>query len=325
MLRHRLARYTAEIATKFSIPTVRVPYDRARFDIEKRRWVNEEFLLPANPYNGRPILLVPKRYLRPLPTINPDDFWKYCYDKDSDELRKMFGEDITSHVNKDTIIDLARKRPDLREDYIRTKEAQGREPYDFDADPEGQFKWYDATRAWTQNHPLKLGFTNAAEFKDFISALIQEFRNFVENNGGWSLLWNENETPKRENAAQLLFLGIVKHYCAANNVDISKEPNIGRGPVDFKIANGQQHRALIELKLIKNTRFWQGLGKQLPKYLEAEGIRDGRFVAIAYSDADIKKIADIVARTELLNAKLPYDLQCEVIDAERDPISASKL
>jgi DNA-binding sugar fermentation-stimulating protein len=64
------------------------------------------------------------------------------------------------------------------------------------------------------------------------------------------LLWNENETPKSEEAAQLLFHGIVKHYCTANNVEVSPEVNIGRGPVDFKISSGHKFRTLVEVKFL---------------------------------------------------------------------------
>lgn len=325
ILRRRLARYTESICAPREVPTTKLMYDRARFDPEKGRWVGEEFALPINPYNGKPVLLVPKRYLRPLPTINPDDFWRYCYEKSADELRGMFGEDITSHVQKELIIELARRRPGWREEYVKRKETEGPEPYDFFNDPEGQVQWYDSTRSWVKEHPLELKFSTVAEFQDFVTRLIGEFRNFIENNGGWALLWNDNETPKRENASQLVFLGIVKHYCAANNVDISKEVNIGRGPVDFKIATGYVCRALIELKLVKNTRFWHGLEQQLPKYMEAEDIKDGRFVVMVLSDADTKKVAGIETIVRGINARVRYELRCEVIDAERDPPSASKL
>lgn len=325
MLRHRFASYTAAICVERGIPTQQVVYDRARFDPELGRWVAHEYALPINPYNNRPILLSPKRYLRPLPTINAPDFWRHCFDRHSDELRSMFGEDITSNIAKEAIIELARRHPEYREEYVRTKEAEGAEPYDFYNDPAGQVLWYESTQNWAREHPVALGFSNPEEFNAFLTRIIAEFRNFVENNGGWSLLWNENETPKRELASQLLFLGIVKHYCAANNVDVSKEVNIGRGPVDFKVASGYTCRALIELKLAKNTKFWQGLERQLPKYMEAEDIRDGRFVVIVLTDSDTTKIAGIEARVAELNTQANYSIVCEVIDAERDSESASKL
>ena len=80
------------------------------------------------------------------------------------------------------------------------------------------------------------GNHSKTEFVAFNQARLAEFRNYVENNAGWKLLWNDNGAPKSEEAAQLLFLGVIKHYRKANNIDISREVNIGRGPVDFKVS-----------------------------------------------------------------------------------------
>lgn len=324
-MRHRLASYTGKVCEGFSIPTRAVRYGRAKFDPEKSRWVSGEYELPINPYNEKPIFLVPKRYIRPLPTINPGDYWDYCFDNEAESIRETFGEDITSNVNKEAIIKLAREHPETRERYIAHREDRGSEPYDFISDPRGVIRWYRETYDWTENHPLALNFVNSDQFQDFMDTLIAEFRNFVENNRGWSLLWNENETPKREEASQLLFLGIVKHYCKSNNVDISKEANIGRGPVDFKVSSGYEYRALIEVKLAKNTRFWRGLKKQLPKYLQAEDVQEGRFLIIVYTENDLARISDIQQRTNDLNARIPYSIISETIDAQRDPPSASVL
>jgi hypothetical protein len=63
--------------------------------------------------------------LRPLPTINPDDFWGYCYDAEPELIRQQFGEDITRHVDKEKIVQLAREHPDLRERCVRSKEQEG--------------------------------------------------------------------------------------------------------------------------------------------------------------------------------------------------------
>lgn len=265
VLRHRIAQYTAEIAANYDLPCQRIRYQRGEFDSELGRWVAREFDLPINPYTERPIFLIPKRYLRPLPTINPMDYWQYCFDNDLDLLREMFGDDITRHVNKEAIVRLASQHPETQQRYVSYREGHGSEPYDFHIDPAGMTAWYGETRKWVGENPQELSFSNPEEFQVFVDAIVYQFRNFVENNGGWRLLWNENETPRREQAAQLLFLGITKHYCQANNVDISAEANIGRGPVDFKVASGYRCRSLIELKLAKNTKFWNGLERQLPK------------------------------------------------------------
>lgn len=272
-----------------------------------------------------PIFLIPKRYIRPLPSINPKDYWTYCVENEAEILRSMFGEDISKNVNKEKIIYTALRQPETRERYLDYKEDRGSEPYDFPNDPKGFLEWYDHTKAWVKAHAARRTFSNTKEFLNFIDSIISDFRNYVENNGGWKLLWNENETPRREDAAQRLFLGIVKHQCKANNVDISSEPNIGRGPVDYKVSNGFIQKALIELKLAKNTKFWRGLEEQLPKYLEAEEAKVGRFVVIVFNDKELEKIKGIYQKVEALNKRLSYTLKAVIIDARRAPPSASLL
>jgi len=142
---------------------------------------------------------------------------------------------------------------------------------------------------------------------------------------GYRLLWNDNETSRSERAAQLLFLGIVKHYCAANNIDISPEPNIGRGPVDFKVSRGYKLRALLELKLARNTKFWGGAKKQVPAYLKAEKIRYGYYVVVVYTENDLRRarrIKRIIGEVNKLGRVL---LKSIIVDATPDKSSASHL
>ena len=115
------------------------------------------------------------------------------------------------------------------------------------------------------------------------------------------------------------------HACSANNVDLSREVNIGRGPVDYKASHGSEFRALIELKLARNTRFWKGLEKQLPKYLEAEAISIGQFLVVSFNDRDLDKTLGIEKRTKALAKKLKYKMDSTIVDASREKPSASKL
>ncbi len=82
---------------------------------------------------------------------------------------------------------------------------------------------------------------------------------------------------------------IVRSYCKVNNTDISREPNIGRGPVDFKFSKGYEDRVLLEVKLARNGKFWNGVTEQLPQYLKSEEVDKGVFMVIVYTDKEIEK------------------------------------
>jgi len=325
ILKERIVKYTQDVCIKHRIPIERRKFLQGYFNKKYEIWMPIEADLPINPYNEKAIFLVPKKYLRDLPTINADDFWEYCFSNENETLRDNLSYDITKNVDKKTIVKIAKKIPDLREKYLKRVEEAGPEAYNFEKDKKGLVKWYGATKQYCGINPLYFEIKNTSDFLIVIDAMIKEFCNYVENNKGWRLLWNENKTPRREDSSQDLFLGIVKHYCKANDIDISREANIGRGPVDFKVSYGYKLRTLIEVKLAKNTKFWNGLEKQLPKYQQAEDVNIGYFLVVCYTDKDYEKIQTINKRIGKVNAKTGYEIHPVIVDASYGPVSASKL
>jgi hypothetical protein len=260
-----------------------------------------------------------------MPTLNPNDFWGYCYDQNAQELRTELGEEISRSVNKDVILEKALMDYQSVEDFVAFLERVGGAPYDLESDPRGLVKWYRKTREFVEANPIDLSFNGSDDFPEFVQALSAVFKNYVENQGGWELIHNDDGRPKSESACQRLFLGIVRHYCLANDIDISPEVNIGRGPVDFKLSRGSSMTALIEMKLAKNTKFWSGLEKQLPKYLEAEDVKHGHFLVIAFSESDVGRLNNIHERVAAMNAQTNFEITHSVVEAVFRPRSASIL
>lgn len=325
LLRRRLASYTFDICQHHSIPIETVRYIRGFFDVQMENWMPLEAQLPINPYNGKPVLIIPRRYLRDLPTINADDFWEFCYTNENETLRTEFNYDISKRVSKVKIVDIARQYPEIRKKYIQSVEEAKAEPYDFSKDPNSITKWYEATSEYVKSFPLTLHFSSVSEFLSIVEKIVDNFKHYVEENRGWNLLWNDDKTPRREATAQDLFLGIVKHYCMASNIDISKEANIGRGPVDFKVSQGYKFRALLEVKLAQNARFWNGIERQLPKYLQTEDVKVGYFLVIVFDDRDVERIEGISECIQKLNRQTGYEIKEIIVDASANPPSASKL
>jgi len=229
IIRHRIARYTQDVCARHNVPSNMGRQFKSRFDFSKQRWVAEEFKLPINPHTELPIFLVPQKYLRPLPTINPDDFWGYCFATENELVRREFGNDITGHVDKQTIVKLARAHPNLRERYVKSKEVEGGEPYNLRADPEGFYQPYIDGYGWGAKNPFVVNINSNEQLFAAVRSFVAQFKIYVEDNGGWRLLWNDNDTPKREVAFQALLSGIMIAHCRANNIDLSKEPNIEIG------------------------------------------------------------------------------------------------
>lgn len=104
--------------------------------------------------------------------------------------------------------------------------------------------------------------------RDAILHIIEIFKGWVENNKGWSEI-QEISTGKREKIVQrLIHLG-AKEYVAVNNLDISFESDLGRGPVDIKISVGAD-KSICEVKLSSNSQYLHGYRTQVQEYGKAE-------------------------------------------------------
>lgn len=325
IIRHRIAKYTEDVAKRHNLDTRSSRHFKSKFDFTKERWLAENFNLPVNPYNNESILLIPKDYLRPLPTINPDDFWGYCYDTEIEVLRRKFGEEITRHVDKEMIVEFARENPSLREKYVRSKEVEGGESYDLRADPIGFYQPYIDALGWAETNPVTLKINSNSDIFESIKEFVRQFKLYVEQNGGWRLLWNDNGSSKKEIAFQALFLGIMVSYCKSNNIDVSKEPNIGRGPVDFKFSRGYANRVLIEAKLASSTKFSSGIKKQLPTYLHAEQIDKGIFLVCCQRDKDFERLSNIRKIAREVSEEAAVEILVVDVDCRAEPPSASLL
>lgn len=323
ILKPRLVAYTQQVARNLAIPMERHELRAGVFDSDRLGFETVEVELPTNPATGGPVLLVPQRFLRDLPAINADDWWSS--DRAS-ELRDELNLDISTRVRKSDIVKVAREHPELVDAWVRDRESERVTPYDLGRDRLGVYGWAEAASQYSSEHPLELPAPDdPADFAEVIGKIVERFRHFVEESGGWKLLW-DGKREKPEEAAQLLFLGIAKSYCEANGIVVDREVELGRGPVDFKFSNGFEHRALLEVKKMENTRFWNGLEDQLPSYLSSDGHRNGWFLVVQFRSGDRwdGRRRELPRRVEGVANKLDLDVRYCAVDA-RPKLSASKI
>jgi hypothetical protein len=274
--------YTVAVAKAHKIPTEEHTIEFA--GVHGGDWAKRTEHLPTNPYSGEPVLLVPKRFLRDLPTINANDWWEWF------GVKTKLNIEILEGADKKKIVYEALRNPETVEEFAAGKAKRPADPYDVDGDPDGRWKWDPETLAFAKAHPLD--FTKAKTKRDFIEViekLVEQFKLFIEYERGWKLLWNDNGEPKHEEAIQLMFRGIAKHYCHANNISIDSEVDIGRGPVDFKFSRGSELTVLLEVKKMDNGKFWNGIGYQLPEYMRADETADGWFMAVQLFPKGVSK------------------------------------
>lgn len=96
------------------------------------------------------------------------------------------------------------------------------------------------------------------------------------------------------------------------------------GPVDFKFSQGYEDRALIEVKLARNSKFWHGLTIQTPTYLKAAEVREGTFLVVVQTDKDLQRVADIQRIVHDVAERRQIRLTTVVVDARVGVLPASQ-
>jgi hypothetical protein len=294
------------------------------------KWREGLVSLPFLPQRGKPTILVPYDVLRGLPV---------ALDWDDIDLVSTYNEALRSQVNqtighawKGTSRRITKR--DLRDALLRSPEAlkslldeykeRPADPYDFGRDPAGEFIWHEIAQEFSGRFPLRLREqrVDPDNVLKVVTTICDHFANLVEANGLFHVFYNDDKQLRNERFAQLLFYGIADAYCAANNLDLSREPNAGRGPVDFKVSHGYDARVNVEVKYSSNPRLSKGYANQLPIYDAAERTQHSIYLIIrtAQSTGAIEAVQQL--ETKQLNAgnRAPKVI---VIDGRYKP-SASK-
>ena len=327
LLKNRFITYTQRICNLHEVPMEKVRVQNAYFDYEFKRWCDSECLLPVNPYKGNsPVILVPKDFLNMLPEINSDDFTNTI--DLAERMRNDFNYEIDKNLDKEKIAEIAIEHYDLVKEYIDIVEKREACTFGELMKRTLRYAWYDLSKEIVTLNKFVFGdVDNDTSFFDKIFGFTQYYKDFVELRSGYKLLWNESKTsPRSEEDVQILFKGILDEHCRANNIDFTREVNQGMGPVDFRFSSGYTNRVLLEAKLAKNSKFWNGLKKQLPKYMKIDSYKLGIFLVIAFTDKDIKRVNDIQDIARETEEYYNITIKTVVVDARIDnKESASKL
>ncbi len=138
------------------------------------------------------------------------------------------------------------------------------------------------------------------EFFEIVDEIISNFKNMIENSG-YELLWDESGKQRKEEICQVLFDVCLKSYCKSRGIDLTREPETGRGPIDFRFSSTVDYIAHVELKKDSNPKLAHRLSKQLPTYMSSEDVRLGFFIIFDFGNKDISKLKEKLEkqRTEL--------------------------
>jgi hypothetical protein len=245
-------------------------------------------------------MLIPREILDDLPVaLDWYDIDIVC--RHNEELRAKVNEIIgmtwkhaTRRISKKELKETLLKYPGVLRDMVEQYEEKEGKAYDFGADPSGILSWQNIARAFTEKFPLEMAkkLKSPEDVLKIVQTICGQFQALVEDNGLFRMFYDDSGNLRHERFAQLLFFGVADSYCEANNLDLNREPNAGRGPVDFKVSGGYTARVTVEVKYSSNTSLQKGYTNQLPIYNRAERTVHSIFLVIrtTVSEVSIKNL-----------------------------------
>ncbi|MFS4506594.1 hypothetical protein ACMA46_10200 [Clavibacter sp. Sh2141] len=325
--------YTQVVASRHELPMQEVPLRAARWSKTTGRWDHLRARLPKSPITQEGVLLVPARFLKDIPIVTPDSFWTWADTGVGDDLRQELNYELNIALTKQERKEAAHKaawsHPELVMQYLDEVSETDQQPYDVVADPKLLVEWAEAGRnAAAKQAPIAQP-DEETEFASWVVTLAEEFKHAVEEADLWRVLWDDGyRTFRPEKIVQATAAVLFAAHCRMADVDLTRESNLGRGPVDFKFSRGWKKRALLEVKLIPSTHFFTGASKQLPQYMVTERASVGIYLCVGYTDRDFsperqKPIEDTMRK---LREESGWTLHVVYVDARTtNKESASKL
>lgn len=319
--------YTRRVAKNLEVETTTFKAHGEEFDLP---YIAE--LTPTRKFRRRPIIFLPKEVLRPLPVAYDwNDIDSVC--AHNREVRQRINHIIgntwkratSRNVSKRELRNVLLRNPEALRDLLSQYREKPADRYDFERDPDGELIWNEIAQEYVEQFPLELTVeprVTAENILEIVTTICNHFRRLVENNGMHEAFYNDSGKQRHERFAQLLFFAVADAYCTANDLDLNREPNAGRGPVDFKLSRGFKAKVNVEVKYSSNSKLIDGFTKQLKIYDEAERTQHSVYLIIrtTESTAAIDTIVELRSK-ELREGKRVPDII--VVDGRPKP-SASK-
>jgi hypothetical protein len=257
-------------------------------NITKEEYPQYEFEdgLLINPFKKHniPVLLLPQSILHELPIAKDwEDIDRVCREiaELKEAINQIVGEDwrkMALSEKKKVMKEKLMEDPELFSIVIEEYRKYELDEYDFENDPNGDYLMNKVANEMPYSFPLKFDSKPRDSFT-IAEMICNKFKDQIENNRVWDLLYFEGK-HRKEAVAQRLFFVVADSYCHAHNLDISPEADGGRGPVDFKMSNGYDDRTVVEMKLTTNPNIVHGFETQIGEYAKAENTNKAIYLVV---------------------------------------------
>lgn len=331
-----LLKYTQEFAKLYLKPEYCREFSvkRVCFNWETTSWMSEKYYLPC--YKGDYVLLTPKAMLtrddtfinrtdmiRNLQEIAPsisDEGLRFELEMYFRNILSKKKKEITQKERDEYATNLIKKYPELIDYYVKYKEDN-----EADATSISKTRVKEVLLLYNEQIARLIAMLNEnTEFYHLVPNAYNEakrrvefLKHVIEDQEGYRLFYANGKPIKREADLQVIY----RLVWYGSPLDVNREVNNGRGPVDYKISYGKRNSTLVEFKLASNSKLKQNLAKQVDIYKVAAETNYALKVILYFSEKEYDKVCTILNELQLV--------ECEdivLIDARNDnKESASKV
>lgn len=314
LIKHFLLEYTQEFArTHLRLEQVKsVAVQRVQFNRQSHRWTPGRYELPF--IDGDFVLLTPKDMLtRDEAWINRGDLldgFEDIYQAiPNDQLRHQIdsyfmarlGEDATDADRKAIAAKAVEEFPIVLDYFIRSKEDSGDEAHKVSSKKvhDTQEQFVERVSQLVQDHLQGTPFYSGGNSFEESMARVEFLKNVIEHKDGWRIFYVRGQPITQEAHLQLLY----RLTWFASPLDVNREVNNGRGPVDYKISMGNADKTLVEFKLARNTKLKANLKSQVEIYQVANDTKSSITVILYFTDGEWERVQKILRDLEINHAK----------------------
>ncbi len=289
---------------------------KVEFNYETMSWASKSYILPV--HNGDYVLLTPKSLLTRDDTfINRTDMirnLKHISPSVSDaalrfKLNNYFTnelpkkrKEITKSEKDAAAVSLIKENPELIDYYLKYKEDNEKEATSVSISNVQEVRriFHDQLTELISLLVDKTEFYKTApDAHDEALKRVQYLKHVIENQDGYRIFYINEKPIRRESDLQIMY----RLVWYASVLDVNREVNNGRGPVDFKVSNGAKNASLVEFKLASNSKLKQNLEKQVEIYQTANNIDRAIKVIMYFTDDEYTKLSKVLKDLNLNDCK----------------------
>ena len=216
-------------------------------------------------------------------------------------FKARLSEDATNADRKALAAKAIEEFPIVLDYFIRSKEDAGDEAHQVSnrkvRDTQEQF--VERVSELVRDHLQGTAFYAGGNSFDESMARVLFLKNVVEHKDGWRIFYVRNQPITKEAHLQLLY----RLTWFASPLDVNREVNNGRGPVDYKVSMGNADKTLVEFKLARNTKLKANLKSQVSVYEMANETKSSITVILYFTDSEWQRVQKILRDLEIKDAK----------------------